>query len=416
MRYQNAIGMMLIYLVAVSSTFAQKQRQDTETLVIGNNAFALDLYSILKKEEGNLFLSPYSISSALAMTYGGARGDTAEEMAKVLHFTLGADNAHPAFAELDKVFGEIQKKGQVQLHVANSLWPQKDYRLLPEYLELIKQHYGVSITPVDYAKAAEEARKIINTWVEDKTKDKIKDLIREGDVDHLTVLVLVNAIYFKGNWASQFDPEHTVESEFMVSNNAKTKISMMNQKGEFGYGEIEGAQLLELPYVGKELSMVIVLPEKPESLPEIEKQFTVKNLDRWLSCLSQQDVNVYLPKFKVTWGTFKLNEPLQTLGMRKAFGPADFSGMDGTRTLSLGLVLHKAFVEVNEEGTEAAAATVVLFESGVPRIATFKADHPFLFLIKDNVTGSILFLGRVLDPSKEKNVGSHNKPDARDGL
>ncbi|MFC1498558.1 serpin family protein [Verrucomicrobiota bacterium] len=394
--------MLLVSLLAVSFTFAAEQRTDIKPLITGNNAFALDLYSILKKEKGNLFLSPYSISSALAMTYGGARGDTEEEMAKALHFTLGADRTHPAFAELDTVFSEIQKKGQVQLHIANSLWPQKDYRLLPEYLKLTKRYYGVSITPVDYMKAAEKARKIINSWIEDKTKDKIKNLIGPGDLDPMTVLVLVNAIYFKGNWASQFDPKRTTKSDFSLSGDAKTQVSMMYQKGKFRYGEIKGAQLLELPYVGKELSMVIVLPKKPDGLSEIENQFTAKNLDAWFSRFSQQEVNVYLPRFKMTWGTFELNKPLQDLGMRRAFGSgADFSGMDGTRSLFIGLVLHKAFVEVNEEGTEAAAATAVIMRKSESRAHIFKADHPFLFLIRDNVTGSILFLGRVLDPGKE---------------
>lgn len=399
-KYRN-ITAMLICLLAVPLTFAEEQRPDIKSLVTGNNAFAVDLYSILKKKEGNLFFSPYSISSALAMTYGGARGETAEEMAKALHFTLGADKTHPAFSELSSEFDKIQKKGQVQLHIANSLWPQKDYRLLPEYLLLTEQHYGVSITPVDYVKATEQARKLINTWVEDKTKDKINDLIGPGALDPATVLVLVNAIYFKGNWASQFDPKRTTESEFTISGDVKTQVSMMYQKGKFGYGEIEGARLLELPYVGKELSMVIILPEKSDGLSKIEDQLTLKNLDSWDTRMSEQDVNVYLPKFKLTWGTFELNEPLQALGLRKAFGPADFSGMNGTKTLFIGLVLHKAFVEVNEEGTEAAAATAVVMKRGIPRIHTFKADHPFLFLIRDNVTGSILFLGRVLDPSKE---------------
>jgi serine protease inhibitor len=405
-KHRNAVGLLLPFLLAISISpaFAEEQRPDLKAAVAGNNTFALNLYSILKKEEGNLFLSPYSISSALAMTYGGARGDTAEEMAKALHFTLGADRTHFAFSELDIAFDKIQEKGQVQLHIANSLWPQKDYPLLPEYLKLTKQYYGVSITSVDYVKAAKETCKLINTWVEDKTKDKIKDLIRPGDLDPVTVLVLVNAIYFKGNWASQFDPKRTTKSDFSLSGNAKTQVPMMYQEGKFGYGEIEGAQLLELPYVGKELSMVIVLPKKPEGLSDVENQFTAKNLDAWLSHISEQDVNIYLPKFKVTWGTFELNKPLQALGMRMAFGSgADFSGMDGTRSLFIGLVLHKAFVEVNEEGTEAAAATAVVMKRSAPRIHTFRADHPFLFLIKENVTGSILFVGRVLDPSKENN-------------
>jgi len=403
-KHRNAVGLLLSFLLAISPAFAKEQRPDLNLAVRGNNAFALDLYSILKKEKGNLFLSPYSISSALAMTYGGARGETAEEMAKALHFTLSTDRTHPAFSELDTAFDKIQEKGQVQLHIANSLWPQIDYHLLPEYLKLIKQYYGVSITPVDYVKAAEEARKLINTWVEDKTKDKIKDLIPPGDLDPVTVLVLVNAIYFKGNWASQFDPKRTTKSDFSLFGDAKTQVSMMYQTGKFGYGEIEGAQLLELPYVGRELSMVIVLPKKPAGLSDVENQFTTKNSDAWLSRISEQDVNVYLPKFKVTWGTFELNKPLQALGMLKAFSSgADFSGMDETRTLFIGLVLHKAFIEVNEEGTEAAAATAVVMKRSAPRIHTFRADHPFLFLIRDNVTGSIVFLGRVIDPSKEKN-------------
>jgi serpin B len=397
--------MLLVYLFVVSFTFAEEQQIDLRSAVKGNNAFALDLYAILKKEKGNLFFSPYSISSALAITYGGARGDTAEEMAKALHFVLGPERTHLAFAELDKVFDEIQKRGQVQLHIANSLWPRKDYPLLSEYLTLTKRYYGVSITPLDYAKATEESRKIINKWVEDKTKDKIKDLIRQGDLDPLTVLVLVNAIYFKGNWASRFDPKRTRDSDFSLLGDVKIQVSMMYQEEKFLYGEIKGAQLLELPYVGKDLSMVIILPSTPAHLTKVEDRLTIKNLDVWLSRLSKQKVDVYLPKFKVTWGTFELNRPLQALGIGKAFGSGgDFSGMDGTKTLFIGPVLHKAFVEVNEEGTEAAAATaVVIRKTALPRKLTFKADRPFLFLIRDKMTGNILFLGRVLDPRERKN-------------
>lgn len=400
-RPRSPLGMLLVFFLVVPVTFTEELTSDLQAAVAGNNGFALDLYSMLKKEEGNLFFSPYSISSALAMTYGGARGDTAEEMAKALRFALGADRIHPAFAELNTALAQIQKRGQVQLHIANSLWPQKNYRLLPEYLTLTKRYYGVSVTPVDFAKSAEEARKLINRWVEDRTNEKIRDLIGPGALDPVTVLVLVNAIYFKGNWASQFDPKRTAECDFSLLDDAKARVSMMYQKGKFGYGEIEGAQLLELPYVGKELSMVLILPAKPEGLSKVEDQLTPDNLGSWVSRLSEQDVNVYLPKFKVTWGTFELNKPLQALGMRKAFGSgADFSGMDGTNTLFIGLVLHKAFVEVNEEGTEAAAATAVVMKRSAPKIPIFRADRPFLFLIRDNVTGSILFIGRILDPSK----------------
>lgn len=408
--YLVCIAILLILLFVASPASAEEQESDLNQLVTGNNTFALDLYSILKKEKGNMFLSPYSISSALAMTYGGARGDTAKEMAEALHFGLGTDRIHPAFAELSAIFNEIQKKGHVQLHIANSLWPQKDYPVLPEYLTLIKQHYGVSITPVDYVKASEQAREIINRWVEDKTEGKIKDLIHQEALNYLTTLVLVNAIYFKGKWASPFDPEDTDESDvFYPSEYREVQVSMMYQQGEFGYAEIKGAQLLELPYIGKQLSMVVILPEKVEGVPEIENRLTEKNLEAWLSRLSQQDVKVYLPKFNVTWGTFDLMRPLQASGMRKAFNleSADFSGIDGTKDLFIGSVFHKTFIEVNEEGTEAAAATAVVEEWGAlyaePALFTlFEADHPFLFLIRDNVTKSILFLGRVVDPGQDQ--------------
>jgi serpin B len=392
--------MLIVPLFTTSCIFADVQSVDIKPSVIGNNTFALDLYATLKKKQGNLFLSPYSISSALAMTYGGARGDTAEEMARALHFSPGADGTHSAFSKLGGMFDNIQKKGQVELQIANSLWPRKGHRFLPEYLELIKHHYGESIVPVDYVNATEEACKIINAWVEDKTEERIRNLIHPGALSPSTTLVLVNAIYFKGSWASRFDPERTADSEFTVSSDVKTHVPMMYQKGKFGYGKINGAQFLELPYAGKALSMFIILPEEREGLSGIENQLTMKNLDSWLSRLSEQDIDVYLPKFKITWGTFKLNESLQALGMRKAFAGADFSGMDGTKNLSIDSVLHKAFIEVNEEGTEAAAATAVVMRKSLPRINMFKADHPFLFLIRDNATKSILFLGRVLDPGE----------------
>jgi len=400
-RIQTPVAILLAILCAISLALAEEQSADLKSIVEGNTAFALDLYSVLKKEKGNLFFSPYSISAALAMTYGGTRGNTAEEMEKALHFTLGAKKTHPAFAEIDATLSEVQKKGKVQLHVANSLWPQRDYPFLPEYLTLTKQHYGVSVTPVDYVKATEKARKIINKWVEDETKKKIKDLIRQGDLDPLTVLVLVNAIYFKGNWENQFDSDYTTESDFTLFNGKKKQVSMMYQKGIFGYRELKDVQVLELPYVGKQLSMFIILPRNARGLRNIENNLTEGNLRSWISRLPREEVLVYLPKFKITWGTFELNKPLTALGIKDAFvsGRADFSGMDGTKTLFIGLVLHKAFVEVNEEGTEAAAATAVVMKRGAPQTLIFRADHPFLFMIRDNTTGSILFLGRVVDPS-----------------
>lgn len=397
---QNLVVIIMAMLLAVSPAFAEKQSADIKSFVEDNTAFALDLYSVLKKVEGNIFFSPYSLSSALAMTYAGARGKTAQEMKRTMHFTLGANKTHTLFAELAARLDSVQKKGDVQLYIANSLWPQQDYPFLPGYVSLMKEQYGVSVTPVDYAEATEKARTLINSWVEEKTREKIENLIVEGVLDPMTRLVLVNAIYFKGNWAIQFDPNQTKDSDFKLLNDEIKQVPMMHQKGVFGYREIKGAQILELPYVGGQFSMIIILPSNGTALSGLEDQLSVEKIDSWLSQVREQEVHVFLPKFKITWGTVKLNDSLKSLGMREAFDIyADFSGMDGTDDLYIGCVLHKAFVEVNEEGTEAAAATAVVMKiKSIPQIYTFRADHPFMFIIRDNTTGSILFLGRVVDP------------------
>lgn len=374
-----------------------------EPVVRANTGFALDLYAKLRDADSNLFFSPYSVSTALAMTYGGAEANTARQMAGTLHFGLKEEQLHSGFAELEARLDEVQKKGDVQLYVANSLWPQDDYPFRREYLSLMKEHYGVSITPVDYVKAHEEARRIINKRVEDQTKDKIKDIIRPNDLDPTTVLVLVNAIYFKGNWASQFSEDKTHTTEFTLPGGERKNVAIMQQEGRFGYKELEDAQVLELPYVGEQLSMFVVLPRDADGVSDLEDVLTEKNLRSWTSNLPRVTVRVFLPKFNVTWGTFELKESLQALGMRDAFvsGRADFSGMDGTKRLFIGRVLHKASIEVNEKGAEAAAATAVVMMRAPERTHTFRADHPFLLLICDNSTGSILFLGRIVDPSVE---------------
>ena len=394
-----AAAVIFAFSLLVSSAFAGAHLASTTSIVNGNNLFALELYSRLKKEKGNLFFSPYSISSALAMTYSGARGKTAEEMAKTLHFIPRAEKTNAAFSDLNAKLNEVQKQGNVKLLIANSIWPQTNHPFLPEYLSSMNRYYGASVFPVDYRKASEEARTRINSWVEDRTQGKIRDVIQKP-LPPDTSLVLVNAIYFKGDWAHKFDRMKTGKADFSLLNGAKKQVPMMRQGGKFGYHETEDAKLLELPYVGEQLSMIIILPNETSQLSMLEDELTASNLQSWLSGLKEQFVDVYLPRFKVTWGTYDLVRPLQSLGMRKAFGgEADFSGMDGTKAFRIGLLLHKAFVEVNEEGTEAAAATVAVgLLGGRVRERNFKADHPFLFVIRDNATGSILFLGRILDP------------------
>lgn len=380
-----------------------------KTLVKNNTAFAVDLYQALRGSEGNIFFSPYSISTALAMTYAGARGNTEKEMAETLGFTLEGENPHAAFAAIETRLDEVQKTGNVALNVANALWPQKGYDFLDEYLSLISKHYGVSVTPLDYKSAPDAARKTINEWVENETQEKITDLIPPGVLTPLTRLVLANAIYFKGDWQNRFKADRTEDAPFFVTPDASVQTPMMTQKEKFGYVEDEAVQTIELPYVGNDLSMVVVLPKRKDGLERLESGLTAEKLEKWRRALMvtkmAREVVVFLPKFKMR-SAFRLDKTLMAMGMVDAFSEAraNFAGMDGrTDWLYIGAVLHKAFVDVNEEGTEAAAATsvVAVARSALPvPPVTFRADHPFIFLIYENRTGSILFMGRVTDPAK----------------
>jgi serpin B len=391
------------------------EKVHTRIVAKRNNEFALALYAKLRAREGNLFFSPYSISTALAMTYAGARGQTDTEMANVLHFptvpsaTVPADNTfartqfHSLFGTIVKDLSDRGKKDKYELHVANALWGQKGYGFLEEFLQLIKANYDGQLNEVDFIQAAEAARKTINAWVEDKTNNKIKDLISKGTLDKMTRLVLTNAIYFKGNWEKQFNKDRTKDAPFTLLSGEKVDAPMMNQKAEFKYMETEDFQALELPYVDDELSMVILLPRQFDGLPEFEKELAIENLSEWLGKLHKCEVIVSVPKFEMT-SQFGLASVLKSMGMIDAFslGRADFSGMNGKKDLFISAVIHKAYVDVNEEGTEAAAATAVTMKMtsvGPTRMPVFRADHPFLFLIRDNVSGSILFIGRVVNPS-----------------
>lgn len=373
-------------------------------LVAGNTAFAIDLYQQLCRQEGNLFFSPYSISTALAMTYAGARGNTEAQMAQALHFDLCQDALHPAFAALQGRLDAVQASGDVQLSIANALWPHVDYPFLKSFLDLTRLQYGVSLVTLDYESDPEAARQSINAWAEAQTHGKIKDLIPRGVIKMLTRLALTNAIYIKGNWASQFDEALTDNALFTVKPGQQVAVPLMMQKLSCGYGEFPELQVLELPYVGEALSMLVLLPRKVNGLASLEAQLTPGALAQWTARLRKSEVLVYLPRFKVE-AAFRLDDELQALGMVDAFdnGLANFAGMDGSTMLFISAVLHKAFIEVNEEGTEAAAATAVVMEfRGMPRPQPiFCADHPFLFLIRENSSGSVLFLGRVVDPTAE---------------
>jgi len=372
-----------------------------ETRAGGNTAFAFELYQQLRAAEGNLFLSPYSISTALAMTWAGARGETERQMAAVLHFGAGQEATHRGFEAVQSSLRGAQGDG-VTLEVANALWPQRGAPLLPAFQETVRAHYGVSITPLDYVSASETARQTINKWVEDQTHDKIRDIIAPGVLNALTRLVLVNAIYFKGSWLKPFTTFATHDAKFHAAPGRDVPVRMMSQKETFPYAELDGLQLVELPYAGEGLAMLLALPAAVDGLAALEQGLSPDLLQAWRARLAPRQVVVQLPRFKLT-AQFRLDQPLTALGMGDAFreGVADFSGMDGRPNwLYIGAVLHKAFVEVNEEGTEAAAATAVIMPArALPRPdPVFRADHPFVFLILDRASGSVLFMGRLADP------------------
>ena len=374
--------------------------QLVKAVVEGNNQFALDLYAALSSQGGNLFFSPYSLSIALAMTYGGARCQTAEQIAGVLHFPADEQKLHPTFAVLIGRFLDEGKSAGYQLHVANALWGQKNYGFLTSYLKLTEDCYGAGLQEVDFATATEEARQTINAWVEIQTQNKIKELLKPVHVDSLTTLILTNAIYFKGDWAVQFEKAQTRDAPFLSVADQRFTVPMMHHTGQFKYLEEDGFQALELSYVGEELSMVVFLPRKVAGLAAFESTLTVDNLSKWLHQLRRQRIIVDLPKFQVTAGC-ELRKTLSKLGMPVAFtSEADFSGITGDKPLFISNVIHKAFVDVNEEGTEAAAATAVIMTRGLSaaKPPVFRADHPFVFLIRDNRSGSILFLGRLTNP------------------
>ncbi|MDD4467521.1 MAG: serpin family protein [Candidatus Paceibacterota bacterium] len=365
-----------------------------------NNKFAFDLYSQLdKSESGNIFYSPYSISAALAMTYEGAKGQTASEMKSVFHFPE-SNILRPNFAA---IYNEINKKDKpYQLSTGNALWVQKDYKLLEEYLSTVEKYYGGKAANLDFAGETEKSRQTINTFIEQQTANRIKDLIPQGILDAATKLVLTNAIYFKGTWVWEFDKADTREQDFKITptNIAKTPMMHMDiEKAKFNYADVGDLQILELPYKGDEISMLVLLPTG--NLDTIEPNFTIEKLNEWKNEMKEEKLDaISLPKFEFDTKYF-MKETLSAMGMPTAFGNADFSGMTGTRSLFIDQVIHQAFVKVDEEGTEAAGATAVIMEeSAAIQRKVFNADRPFVFVIQEKDTGNILFLGRVVDPTK----------------
>ena len=380
---------------------AGKKEKSKNPVAEANNAFALDLLKALKNEKGNLFYSPASISTALAMTYAGAHGNTADEMEQTLRLDVSGDELHEAYEGFIQSLAKNGKKGGNELNVANALWCEKSMGLLPAFSNLLKKQYRAEGKSLDFAASPEKSRKTINAWVEKKTKDRIMDLIPSGVLNGDTRLVLTNAIYFKGAWARAFDKKKTHDAPFTVSPGKTVTVPMMSQKADFRYTQTGDVQVLELDYKGGSLSMLVLLPVETDGLDDLEASLTPKRLDELAAGLSEQEVRVLLPRFTMTT-FFDLSKALRSLGMVDAFDPgkADFSGITGSKNLFISNVLHKAFVDVAEEGTEAAAATAVIMQITCVKIEPlFRADHPFLFFIRDRASGAVLFAGRVTDPS-----------------
>ncbi|XP_062953901.1 leukocyte elastase inhibitor-like [Cynocephalus volans] len=378
-----------------------------EQLSTANARFALDLFRALSENNParNIFISPFSISSAMAMVFLGTRGNTAAQLSKTLHFNM-VEDIHSRFQSLN---ADVNKRGASYiLKLANRLYGEKTYAFLPEFLASTQKMYGADVAPVDFQHAPEDARKIINQWVKAQTEGKIPELLAAGLVDNMTKLVLVNAIYFKGSWQEKFKKKDTTNAPFRVNKKETKMVEMMYQKKQFPYGYIQDlkCRVLELPYRGRELSMVILLPvdiqDESSGLKQIEEQLTLEKLREWTGPenLDVIDVTVKLPRFKLE-ESYTLSSDLARLGLQDLFDSrkADLSGMSAARDIFISEIVHKSFVEVNEEGTEAAAATggIATFAMSLPE-EEFIADHPFLFFIKHNPTANILFLGRFSSP------------------
>jgi serpin B len=362
------------------------------------NGFAFDLYGRYSAGDGNILFSPYSISTALSMTYEGARGETAEEMEAVFGFLEDPSLRLPSVARIYNTLNEEDR--EYALHTVNALWIQQGYPVVEDYIDAIVDYYGGDVNALDFIAEPDESRVTINEWVEERTNDRIKDLFPSGSIDGNVRLVLTNAIYFKGDWLYEFDEDATSEEEFHVSPTSTVMVDMMNLRDEtFNYAEIDELQILELPYTGEDVSMLILLP-KEGHMGDIESQLSAERLGEWVELMEGAAVNVYLPRFTFETKYFMM-EDLAEMGMPTAFtDAADFSGMNAEDQLFIDKVIHQAFIEVNEKGTEAAAATgVSIALSAAIQEEVFLADHPFVFLIRDVDTGVIMFMGRVTDPS-----------------
>ncbi len=408
-RFKLVVVLVLI-LIGLQPVMAQDD--SISTLADGNGIFAFDLYHAIQEEaDGNLFYSPYSISQALAMTYAGARGETARQMADTLHFILPQEELPPAFYVLDSYLTPPEDTGSVQgeegqpfqLNISNALWGQEGYPFLEEFINLLSESYGAGLYPVDFENVPEEARQMVNDWVADETEDKIRDIVPPGAISSATRLVLANAIYFNAGWLFPFEESLTQDDVFTLLDGSQVTIPMMYQEESFGYVQGDGYQAVELSYYGYDMAMLIIVPDEGE-FESFEESLNFETFTAIQSSITWEQVQLFMPTFEYEFD-LGLSDILSSMGMSDAFdgATADFSGMTDVESLFISEVLHKAFIKVDEQGTEAAAATAVIMATTAMPMGPveFRVDRPFIFTIYDHQTGSILFVGRVLNPVGE---------------
>ncbi|MCD6336620.1 MAG: serpin family protein, partial [Candidatus Marinimicrobia bacterium] len=374
-----------------------------EQIVTGLNNFSFDLYHFLNTgAPSNIFYSPLSISSALAMTYAGAKGETAGQMQSTLHYGPQVDLFHSQYgAMIDSL---SSKKGQdFEMNIANAIWVQDQFKLKDYYVETVKKNYNSEVRSMDFVGQPEASRDTINYWVEKKTAGKIQDLIPVGTIDGMTRMILTNAVYFNAEWANKFNKKLTNQDKFYCLNNKVIQTEMMYQRHHHAISQTKDYTILEIPYEGYEYSMLIILPKENNGLVDLVKDISADDIIAHDKNKKHEDVLVYIPKFKMETD-YELKEPLSALGMSAAFSAnADFSNMTGGKDLMISSVIHKAFIDVDEEKTEAAAATGVVMKltsmAPSPKAPLeFRADHPFMFVIRCKNDNAILFIGQLINP------------------
>lgn len=390
----SSLTLALMLMVSIANS------QQTTYTATEANSFALRMYKqFAQADNENVFFSPISISMALAMTYAGAEDETKKQISEVFNFPYDDKNFHKQMGALQQELLGKQSDG-VDIALANQLWAEKSYRFKCRYLRTTKKSYKAPVKRLNFKEKPNDSRIEINQWVEELTRDRIKDLLPDGSISSLTKMVLTNAIYFKGQWDKEFEKDNTRNDTFTTIDGEKLETPMMNAKEKFNVYQGDGIKLLELPYKGNDFSMLVLLPNEDRTLGEIERTLSVDNLNDYISKLAEREVMLKLPKFKFD-AEYQLKQTLSEMGMPIAFSnTANFSRMSRSNDLKVDEIFHKAFVEVSEEGTEAAAATaVVIVLKSISLTVDFFANRPFIFIIRENTDGNILFMGRVTNPN-----------------